>query len=113
MKIIIDLTSTLDKLERSVRAEQKAKESAKRDKVTRSNERQNDSVASDLTMRLMTKEDNDDLECTKLEMDVASYLKSLLASGKKNQAVMFLNDNKHRFTPDMKDTLTDIINKGL
>ena len=105
MKIMIDLTETLDKL---TRAAAPPKPKAKpRSRVKK------DQRCDELTMRLMTVDSASDEESMALEIDVASYVQELLASKKKDIAVKFLNDNKHRFTPDMKDTLTGIINDGL
>jgi hypothetical protein len=64
-------------------------------------------------MRLMAVGGVSDESAVQLELDTVAYIEELLASGRKKEAVGFLNDNKHRFTPDMKDSLTDVINKGL
>ena len=105
VKITIDLTGTLEKLTRAAAPPKpKAKPRSRTPKDTRCDE---------LTMRLMTVDSASDEESMALEMDIASYIQELLASKKKDKAVKFLNDNKHRFTPDMKDTLTGIINDGL
>jgi hypothetical protein len=72
-----------------------------------------DTRSDDLTMRLMACHNCNEEECMQLEMDCVNYVKESLASGRKKQAVGFLNENKHRFTPEMKDSLTDVISKEL
>lgn len=108
INIGIDLTSTLDR----IRAEHKQAQKPKKKRVTAS--KPEDTRSSDLELRLMSLagEENTE-ESVQLEMDVTTFIKDLFGAGKKPQAVKFLNDNKHRFTPTMKDGLTDIINKGL
>jgi len=109
MKIEIDLTSVFDALVAEVK-----KANAPKRKPKESAREPEDQRCSELTMRLMALANTeDDVENVALELDVASYIKDLLASGKKKEAVTFLNDNKHRFTPDMKDSLTNVINEGL
>ena len=105
VQITIDLTGTIERLQNEARAAAKPKAKPKR--------RKTDSRADDLSMRLMAIGGASDEDSVQLEMDTVNYISEMLASGKKKQAVNFLNENKHRFTPEMKDNLTEIINNGL
>ncbi len=109
MKIMIDLTSVFDQ------ASKDAKEAARpqRPKKNPRKKVKKNTIGDDLTMRLMAIGGGSDESAVQLEFDVVAHIESLLASGKKRNAVEFLNNNKHRFTPDMKDSLTDVINKGI
>jgi hypothetical protein len=48
-----------------------------------------------------------------LEIETIKHVQDMLASGKRKSALSFMNSNKHRFTPEMKEGLTDAINEGL
>ena len=107
VKITIDLTGTIERLQAEQKAAEKPKKKAKASKPK-------DERAEELTLRLMAiSGDSSDEGAVQLEMDTIAYVQEQLASGRKKQAMNFLNDNKHRFTPEMKDGLTDVINKGL
>jgi hypothetical protein len=106
VQITIDLTGTLEKM----RAES---EKAKTPKRSKKASKPKDIRADDLSMRLMAIGGATDEVAMQLEMDTVDFVKEMLASNKKKVAVNFLNENKHRFTPEMKDSLTDVINKGL
>ena len=108
MKIKVEI-DTSGILEQIIKETKKANKPAPKPKAS-----PEDSRAAELTMRLMSiSGDSTDEKSVQAEIDVIAYVKELLASGRKKDAVQFLNDNKHRFTPEMKDGLTDIINTNL
>ena len=106
---MIDLTGTLEMLTKQLALERQPTPPKKR-----APSKPKDQRCEELTMRLMAVAgDQDDVNAVTLELEGVDYIKSLLSSNKKKEAVTFLNDNKHRFTPDMKDSLTNVINEGL
>ena len=110
MKIQIDLTGTLKRLEEQAEQRYKPKPKKKlKKKVSKLN-----STSDSLQLKLMALAGEEGTEeSVSLEIAVKDHISNLLASGKKKEAVTFLNDNKHRFTPDMKDSLTEVNNNGL
>lgn len=68
-----------------------------------------DQDAVDLEMRLMTTDDADDEKQLALSMDVLRFAEKKLKAGDKKGLLKFLNDNKHRFSSDLKDWLKDAI----
>ena len=67
------------------------------------------SSVEDLELRLMVKYTSDDSKVTQLNVDVLNFVESGLASGQKANVLNFLNKNKHRFSPELKDQLVDVI----
>jgi len=78
-------------------------------KVKAAASRASDKSAQDLELRLMTVDDNDESKTLELNMDILKYAERKLKSGDKKGLLEFLNKNKHRFNPDLKDWLRDAI----
>ena len=108
MKITIDMTGELDRIRNEATAKTAPPPKPKKRKKSKDS-----GVSEDLTMRLMAVGGVSDESAVQLELDTVAYIQGLLAKGNKKKAVSFLNNNKHRFTPDMKDSLTNVINEGL
>jgi hypothetical protein len=108
MKITFDLTSEIDKLRAELRGEIDKATKPKKKRKDKASER-----SDSLSMKLMTLESLSDEERMQLEIDSVAHVENCLASGKRKSALEFLNSNKHRFTPEMKDSLTNVINEGL
>lgn len=68
-----------------------------------------DQTSADLELRLMTYDAEDEEKQMSLNVDIMTYIDGLLKKGNKVGATKFLNDNKHRFNPDLKDLLIETI----
>jgi hypothetical protein len=108
MKITFDLTSEIDKLRAELRGEIEKATKPKKKRQDKASER-----SDALEMRLMTLETLSDHDKMALEIETIKHVQDMLASGKRKSALSFMNSNKHRFTPEMKEGLTDAINEGL
>ena len=107
-KITIDFTDDFNKMRDELAGELRKATKPKKKRKDKAEERSND-----LEMRLMTLESLDDHERMALEVETITHVQDCLASGKRKTTLNFLNSNKHRFTPEMKDSLTGVINEGL
>jgi hypothetical protein len=107
-KIVIDLSDDFDRLRQELTGEIK--------RATRRKPKQKDKVAERseaIEMRLMTLETLSDHDRMALEIETIQHVSDMLASGNRKSALSFLNSNKHRFTPEMKDSLVGVVNEGL
>ena len=68
-----------------------------------------DRDATDLELRLMTTDDNDEAKQLALSMDVLRFAEKKLKANDKKGLLKFLNDNKQRFSADLKEWLKDAI----
>jgi hypothetical protein len=107
-KITIDFTDDFNKLRQELAGELRKATKPKKKRLDKASER-----SDQLEMRLMTLETLNDHDRMALEVETIGHVKDMLASGKKNLALNFMNANKHRFTPEMKDGLVSAINEGL
>ena len=71
-----------------------------------------DSTAEDLELRLIVFDSEDDDKQMLLNMDIVTYITKLLHTKNKKKALVFLNKNKNRFNPELKDMLTSTIQEN-
>ena len=69
--------------------------------------------ARDLELKLMTSDDNDDEKVTSLNVDVLAWAMKTLKAGKRKELLEFLNRNKDRLNPDLKEMLKETIQSYL
>ena len=68
-----------------------------------------DKEAEELELRLIALDDNDEDKTIELNVAVLAYAEKLLRGERRKELLAFLNSNKHRFNPDLKDWLADTI----
>lgn len=69
--------------------------------------------AADLELRLMVQDELDDEKAHTLNVDVMDWVDREIKAGNKIGVTKFLNDNKHRFNPELKDLLIGVIKGGV
>lgn len=68
--------------------------------------------ATDLELRLVMLDDfADDYKVAQLNMDILSFAERMLSSGKRKEILNFINNNKHRFNPELKDGLKEVLSQ--
>jgi hypothetical protein len=62
-------------------------------------------LAADLSLRLQIKEDLNKDEMLRLGEDITMFVRSMINSGKKTEAIKFIRHNKDSFSADIKDLI--------
>jgi len=73
---------------------------------------QTNSTAEDLELGLLIFDEEDEEKQMLLNMDIVTYITKCLRTKNKKKALIFLNKNKHRFNPELKDLLTSTIQEN-
>ena len=69
-------------------------------------------TAEDLELRLLIFDSENDEQQMLLTIDIVTYITKLLRKKNKKKALVFLNKNKDRFNPELKDLLTSTIQEN-
>ena len=70
----------------------------------------NEEVAADLSLRLQIRDDLDRNDLMRLSEDVTMFIRALIKSNNKAEAVKFISHNKDHFTPEIRDMIGNEIN---
>ena len=69
----------------------------------------NEEVAADLSLRLQIKDNLDKNDLMRLSEDITMYVRTLIRSNRKVEAVKFIKHNKDSFTTEIKDMISNEI----
>jgi len=69
-------------------------------------------TAEDLELRLLIYDSENDEQQMQLNIDIVTYITKLLRKKKSKDTLVFLNKNKDRFNPELKDLLASTIREN-